>query len=84
MPYAAAAAAPPTANVLNAPHTYPPAPLPAAPVTLALTAPKTSSTIPVKSDEYMSAMCAFGIKKYGSNGIAPPNKYPMPIVKADT
>ena len=74
IPYAAAAAAPPTAKVLSAPQTYPPAPFPAAPVTLALTAPKINRTIPVKRDEYMSAMCAFGMNKYGSNGIAPPNR----------
>jgi hypothetical protein len=50
MAYAAAAAAPPTSNVLTAPHKYPLAPWPA-PVTLALTAPKTRSTKPVRMQE---------------------------------
>lgn len=50
MAYAAAAAAPPTSSVLNAPHKYPLTPLPA-PVTLALTAPKTRSTKPVRMHE---------------------------------
>ena len=48
--YAAAAAAPPTISVLNAPQMYPPAPCPA-PVMRALTAPKMRRTTPVSMHE---------------------------------
>ena len=74
IPYAAAAAAPPTINVLNAPHTYPPGPRPAAPVTRALTAPKMSSTTPVTTHDQINAMCATGSKKYGRSGMSPPTR----------
>ena len=63
MPYAAAAAAPPTTNLLTAPHTYPSTLLLAALVILTLTALETSGTMSVKVHEYLSAMCAVGIKK---------------------
>ena len=72
-PYAAAAAAPPTAIVLTAPQTYPQKFL-AAPVIRALTAPKIRRIIPVIMQEISSPSSADDVKKYGRSGIIPPTR----------
>ena len=60
--YAIAAAAPPTKSVEIAPHAYVPIPWPA-PVMWLLTRPKRRSTMPVRIEEYIKAVCARAMKK---------------------